>query len=66
MSLDLLKSESNKELDREIKEKMKEREDAKALKNYELADKIREELLAKGVKLIDTREGTKYEIVNKM
>ena len=45
---------------------MKEREDAKALKNYELADKIREELLAKGVKLIDTREGTKYEIVNKM
>lgn len=66
LSLDLLKSESNKELDREIKEKMKEREDAKALKNYELADKIREELLAKGVKLIDTREGTKYEIVNKM
>lgn len=66
LSLDLLKLESNKELDKEIKEKMKEREDAKALKNYELADKIREELLAKGIKLIDTREGTTYEIVNKM
>lgn len=66
LSLDLLKVKNNEELDKEIKEKIKEREVAKSLKNYELADKIREELLVKGIKLIDTREGTTYEFVNKM
>lgn len=66
LSLDLLKTEDNKELDEEIKRKIKERDDAKSSKNYELADKIREELLTKGIKLIDTREGTTYEFVNKM
>lgn len=66
LSLDLLKIEDNKELDEEIKRKIKERDEAKSSKNYELADRIREELLAKGIKLIDTREGTTYEFVNKM
>ena len=36
---------------------------AKKEKNYALADQIRDELLERGVKLIDTRDGTTYEIV---
>ena len=67
LSLDLLQIiEDNKEIDEEIKQKIKEREEAKTLRDYKLADKIREELLIKGIKLIDTREGTTYEFVNKM
>ena len=65
-SLDLLKTKDDKELEEEVKQKIKEREEAKQLKNYELADRIREELLGRGIKLIDTREGTIYEFVNKM
>ena len=47
---------------KEIEEKIKQRKEAKAAKNYALADAIRNELLAKGVTLIDTAEGTKYKI----
>ena len=37
------------------------RKEAKANKNYELADKIRDELLNMGIKLIDTKDGTSFE-----
>ncbi len=47
---------------REIEEKIQARADAKKAKNYALADEIRAELLAKGVTLIDTPQGTKYQI----
>ncbi len=54
---------SNNEVDEEfIKSKIEERNEAKKNKNYELADKIRNELLEKGIVLKDTREGTTYEI----
>ena len=43
--------------------KIEERNEAKKNKNYAKADEIRDELLQKGVKLIDTREGTTYEIM---
>jgi len=46
----------------EIKAKIAERIAAKKAKNYALADAIRNELLAKGVTLIDTRDGTDYKI----
>ena len=46
----------------EIEAKIKERKEAKAAKDYARADAIRNELLAKGVTLIDTAEGTKYKI----
>ena len=36
---------------------------AKKNKDYSLADQIRDELLSQGIRLIDTREGTSYEIV---
>ena len=65
-SLDLLKEESkdiDSDLVKEIEEKIKERAEAKKDKDFKLADSIRDELLAKGVKLIDSREGTTYELI---
>ena len=50
------------ELVRYISEKIEARKNAKANKNYAEADAIRQELLEKGITLIDTREGTKFEI----
>ena len=47
----------------EILAKIEERKEAKKNKDFALADKIRDDLLAKGVKLVDTREGTTYELV---
>ena len=47
---------------REIEEKINARAEAKKAKNYALADSIRAELLEKGVTLIDTAQGTKYQI----
>lgn len=60
-----LTSETNNtsEVDTEfINSKIEERNEAKKNKNYELADKIRNELLEMGVILKDTREGTTFEI----
>lgn len=52
-----------KEVDEEyIKSKIEERKLAKRNKNYALADEIRSELQSKGIKLIDTPDGTKYEV----
>ena len=46
----------------EIEAAIEARKAAKAAKNYAEADRIRAELLAKGVTLIDTKEGTTYRI----
>ncbi len=64
-SLDLLSinSTDDNSLDSEILEKIQERSDAKKNKDFLLADKIRDELLERGIKLIDTREGTTYEFI---
>jgi len=63
LSLDLLKKdEEDKELTEYILSKIEERNNAKKDKNYSLADQIRQELLDKGIELMDTREGTKYKI----
>ena len=42
---------------------IEERKEAKKNKDFAKADSIRDELLAKGIKLIDTREGTTYELI---
>ena len=47
---------------REIEELIVARREAKAAKNYAEADRIRAYLLEKGVTLIDTKEGTTYQI----
>ena len=60
-SLELI---NNKDIDIDeefINSKIEERKEAKANKNYELADKIRDELLNMGIKLIDTKDGTSFE-----
>ena len=45
-----------------IREMIEARTAAKKAKNFAEADRIREELASRGVTLIDTREGTKFEI----
>lgn len=66
-SLDLFKNDSDinisSELESYVLNKIEERNKFKSLKDYSSADKIRDELLEKGIKLIDSREGTKYEII---
>ena len=66
LSLDLLKEEV-KELDNElisyIEEMIEKRNNFKKEKDFDSADKIRDELKEKGIIIKDTREGTIYEIV---
>ena len=45
-----------------INEKIAERYNAKANKEYELADSIRNELLIKGIILNDTKDGTIWDV----
>ncbi len=47
----------------EILKKIEERNKAKKNKDYAKADQIRDELLKEGIKLIDSRECTTYEII---
>ncbi len=63
LSLDLLKKEEDsidENLIRYIEEKIKARAQAKQNKDFETADKIRNELLEKKIELKDTREGTTW------
>ncbi len=69
LSLDLLKAakrmfaerkNADGEGDSEILAKIKARSEAKKLKNYAEADRIRAELLEEGIVLEDTKEGTKF------
>ena len=63
--VELIKSfeEIDNDLKNYIEEKIKERAEAKKTKDFSKADSIRDELLSKGIKLIDTREGTTYELI---
>ena len=45
-----------------LTERIEARKAAKKAKNFAEADAIRDELLAKGITLLDTREGTKFTI----
>ena len=58
----ILKNKTMEELEKYIQDKIEERKIAKQNKDYALSDAIRDELLAKGIELIDTREGTTYKI----
>ncbi len=67
LSLQLEKAWEEKEADVDdelasyVEKKIEERKEAKKAKDFEKADAIREELLAKGIVLKDTREGTFWE-----
>ena len=63
LGLDLIHEEQNSELDTEIKSLIEKRAQAKKNKDFALADSIRDDLLSKGIELVDTREGTTYRII---
>lgn len=69
LSLNLLVAPEDKkqsmdaDLEAFVLEKIEERKAAKKEKDFAKADAIREELLAKGVQIKDTREGTVWELV---
>jgi cysteinyl-tRNA synthetase len=65
LSLDLLKEEKleiDDEMKIEIEALIKERNDAKANKDYTKADEIRDKLNKMGIIIKDSREGTTYEL----
>jgi len=59
--LAVLPEEEEETLAIEVQEKIKIREKARVERNYELADKIREELLRKGIFLEDTKDGVRWK-----
>ena len=65
LALDLTKKEEINEFSEEeikyIESKIEERKEHKKNKEFDKADAIRNELLEKGIELLDTREGTKYK-----
>ena len=63
--LALLPEKEEKTLSIEIEKKIKIRERARAEKDYELADKIRQELLELGIVLEDTKDGVRWKIKKK-
>ncbi len=65
LSLDLIEEEKeiDSDLEKYIMDKILERQQAKDSKDFNKADQIRQELLDKGIKLIDSREGTTYEVI---
>ena len=65
LSLDLLKKEEisiDDQLKQYIEDMINKRYEYKKNKDYDMADKVRSELLSRGVIIKDTREGTIYEI----
>lgn len=65
LSLSLIdeQEEISEDIDILVKKKIEERNEAKNNKDYKLADEIRDELLQRGIKLIDSRDGTTYELI---
>ena len=65
LSLDLFHcdDEIDENFHKLILEKIQLRQSARENKDYDLADQIRNELLDKGIKLIDSKDGTTYEKV---
>ncbi len=51
------------DLDAHVQEMIEKRQQARKDKNFALADQIRDELLAEGIQLLDTREGVKWKKV---
>ena len=62
--LSVLPERQTTELSDDIKAKIKEREKARKKKDFETADRIRDELLAKGILLEDTHDGIRWKIID--
>ena len=63
-AVNLITEKKKADNEEEILALIEKRNEAKKNKDYELADSIRNELLDKGIELIDTREGTTYKVIN--
>lgn len=65
LSLSLIEEDKtiSSEIEEMILRKIEERKTAKENKNYDLADKIRDELFDQGIRLIDSKDNTTYEII---
>ncbi len=61
--LAVLPREKEETLSSRLMKKIEERERARADKNYELADRIRKELLKQGVVLEDTKDGVRWKVI---
>lgn len=61
--LGLIVEKKEEILDKEIEDLIEERQAARKAKDFARADAIRDELLAKGIELKDTREGVKWKRV---
>ncbi len=59
--LGIIVEKEEKLLDEEIERMIDERQKARKNKDFKKADEIRDELLRKGIQLLDTREGVKYK-----
>lgn len=62
-SVNLIPEKKTVENESEILALIEKRKEAKKNKDFELADSIRNDLLSKGIELLDTREGTTYRII---
>lgn len=60
--LGILYNRKSNDLDSEIEELIKQRQEAKKNKDFATADKIRDDLKARGIILKDTRQGTTWTI----
>ena len=63
-AVNLITEKKKADNEEEILALIEKRNEAKKNKDYDLADSIRNELLDKGIELIDTREGTTYKVIN--
>ena len=61
MTISASKGHDVEKKDKEIEDLIAERQEARKAKNFARADEIRDELLAKGIILKDTREGVVWE-----
>lgn len=62
LGLELLSSTPDKTA--ELADKIKAREEARARKDYQTADKIRDELAAKNITILDTPNGPRWQYLN--
>jgi len=63
--LGVLPDKEEAPLSKDILEKIEEREEARRQKKFDLADRIRAELLQNGVQLEDTKDGPRWKIVQR-
>jgi len=61
--LAVLPEEKEEKLPEKILKKIQERQKARSEKNYEHADRIRDELLKQGIVLEDTKDGIRWKII---